>query len=243
MHSRAKEPRWTVDDVMRRVTVVGDCWEWNGPRTEGGYGTAYGTTAHRWVYRCLIGPIPPGLQLDHVKARGCRSRACVNPDHLEPVTCRENLMRGDTVTAARAAQTHCVRGHALDEANTRIRPNGTRACRACSRDDARQYAARRRAATPRHPRRVGRVPNGPTEQVVRWLDGRRATAHDVAAGTGLRLDQVQGAAKYLRRVDAAHVVGEQPAPRGGPARKMWELTQPAAAFLDEYLNAHEDGEL
>lgn len=84
---------------------------------------------HRVAYEAFVGPIPDGLQIDHL----CKQTACCNPEHLEAVTCRENLLRGDTLTAAEAAMTHCKRGHPFDEANTyrrADRPN-TRGCLAC----------------------------------------------------------------------------------------------------------------
>lgn len=84
---------------------------------------------HRLAYELFVGAIPPDLQLDHL----CRQPACCNPAHLEPVTCRENLVRGDTMIARQVRQTVCVRGHALTPANTyrrRDRPT-IRECLRC----------------------------------------------------------------------------------------------------------------
>jgi hypothetical protein len=92
--------------------------------------------AHRFVYEQLGGLIPPGLQLDH----RCRLRACVNPAHLEPVTARENLLRGATVTAANAAKTHCHAGHVFDDENT-YRRGEWRYCRPCRRQAMRRWWA------------------------------------------------------------------------------------------------------
>jgi hypothetical protein len=83
--------------------------------------------AHRIAYQVLVGPVPDGLQLDHL----CRVRNCVNPSHLEPVTARVNTMRGVSFSAVNAAKTHCSRGHAYDEQNTYLW-RGHRHCRACS---------------------------------------------------------------------------------------------------------------
>lgn len=98
--------------------------------------------AHRFAYELLVRPIPPGLVLDHE----CRVRHCVRPDHLTPVTNRENILRGVGASARCAAQTHCPAGHPYDEANTYVRPNGHRDCRECGRRECREYRQRRVSA-------------------------------------------------------------------------------------------------
>lgn len=117
------------------------CWLWTASCHEDtGYGqihSGYGKKmllAHVASYQLFVGPKPDGLELDHK----CRVRCCVNPDHLEPVTRLENIMRGvgPSVTKARcAAITHCLRGHEYTPSNTYVRtkPNGyrLRECRAC----------------------------------------------------------------------------------------------------------------
>ena len=85
--------------------------------------------AHRLIYEVLVGPIPEGLQIDHL----CRKRPCINPLHLEPVTARQNVLRGNTTAAQHAAQTHCQDGHLFDLANTQINAAGHRHCRECNR--------------------------------------------------------------------------------------------------------------
>lgn len=118
------------------------CWIWLG-KPHDGYGRLVADgreqRAHRWVYEQMVGPIPRGLQLDHL----CRVRRCVNPLHLDPVDARTNLMRGLTHAAANIAKTHCPYGHPYDEANTFRKRNGrSRGCRECNR----LYLQRRRAA-------------------------------------------------------------------------------------------------
>jgi len=84
------------DDKARfwsKVDAEGDCWEWTGARSDKGYGHMRRAdtivAAHRFAWELLVGPIPDGLEIDHL----CRKRKCVNPDHLEPVTHSENMRR------------------------------------------------------------------------------------------------------------------------------------------------------
>ncbi len=105
------------------------CWIWQRS-CHRGYGQlwANGTMnrAHRIAYELVKGPIPKSLTIDHL----CRNRACINPDHLEAVTMRKNVLRGNGPTAINARKTHCKRGHPFDAANTRMSKLG-RNCRAC----------------------------------------------------------------------------------------------------------------
>lgn len=131
------------------------CWPWLGSRTPDGYGRmkyqGRNIVAHRLVFELLVGPIPEGLTLDHVRARGCRLRHCVNPAHLEPVTNHVNTMRGDTIPARNAAKTHCPQGHPYVDSNIywERSPEGgrRRRCRAChnARTSARQKRMRAEA--------------------------------------------------------------------------------------------------
>lgn len=138
--------------IAAKITVTDDgCWLWTGYIQKNGYGKVWHDgakrLAHRVVYTLLVGPIPSDRELDHVRANGCRSRACVNPSHLEPVTAKENQARG--AGNQHRGRTHCQRGHEFTPENTIIQGGG-RACRACVRLNgaARQRAhrARRRAA-------------------------------------------------------------------------------------------------
>lgn len=126
-------------EMLRSRTreIPSGCWIWTGQKTKNGYGLFRHTTTHRVMYEVAVGPIPTGYTIDHVKARGCISTSCVNPTHLEAVPHRVNLWRGDGWAGQRARQTHCKRGHLFDEANTRVKPNGTRHCRECDRQHSR----------------------------------------------------------------------------------------------------------
>ena len=113
------------------------CLEWAGYTTEGGYGTLWNKKTvyvHRTVYEMLVGPIPKKLQLDHL----CRNRRCANVLHLEPVTSRENTMRGESLQAKNSVKTHCKRNHEFTPENTYTTGKGSRQCRICKRDKMRE---------------------------------------------------------------------------------------------------------
>lgn len=116
------------------------CWEWTAAKSSGGYGifrrNNENRPAHRWIYEYYNGAIPAGLECDHL----CRNRACVNPDHIEPVTKLENVRRGESGKKQRD-KTHCAKGHPYDAKNTVWYPhkhNGhiylTRHCKQCIAD-------------------------------------------------------------------------------------------------------------
>lgn len=130
-----------------RVVIDGSCWRWTGAISPYGYGAtpwAYrpdeSPRAHKVAYLALVGPIPQDLVLDHL----CRHRWCVNPDHLEPVTPRENILRGEGFAAQNARATHCIDGHELCGPNLYVTPDGRRQCRACGRRRNAAHQARKR---------------------------------------------------------------------------------------------------
>lgn len=132
--------------LLSKIDKTTDCWEWTGTIGVYGYGKIYiegkHKRAHRAVYESLVGEIPKGLVLDHL----CRNRSCVNPDHLEPVTSKENLLRGDTLASQNSTKTHCLRGHIFDDKNTYYKKNGNggRACRECQNTRTKIYLAKRK---------------------------------------------------------------------------------------------------
>mgnify|MGYP001562260252 FL=1 len=130
LRARGRRP---TSYLFRKFTISDGCWEWTGAFRRNGYGRYGGqpsVLAHRAVYEALVGPIPEGMQLDHL----CKNRSCVNPAHLEPVTPKENILRGAGFAAQNAQMTHCIHGHEFTEANTYIRANGARTCRTCMRE-------------------------------------------------------------------------------------------------------------
>lgn len=123
------------------------CWLWTGHVDKNGYGSikVKGKTCrvHRVSYETHMGPIPEGLVIDHL----CRVTCCANPNHLEPVTNRENIRRGVSGDKGKhhrekkLAQTHCPHGHAYSGKNLRYAPSGQRVCRTCSKLNMRRYRA------------------------------------------------------------------------------------------------------
>jgi hypothetical protein len=115
--------------------VEGPCVRGRGHVATGGYLNRWdpirkrAVGIHRLVYEAAFGPIPDGLTLDHL----CRNPWCVNPGHLQPVTQRENNLRGDTIPGLNAHKTHCLNGHPFSVENTHAY-QGKRFCKQCGRD-------------------------------------------------------------------------------------------------------------
>lgn len=107
------------------------CWEWQRHINEDGYGRAkrrgFKYSPHRFSYELFVGPIPFGMQIDHL----CNNPRCVNPSHLAVATPLANLMRGNGWGAKNARKTHCPHGHEYSKDNTRINYRGARVCRMC----------------------------------------------------------------------------------------------------------------
>jgi hypothetical protein len=119
------------------------CWLWFGVLTAAGYGQlrvdGKPYYAHRFSHETFVGPIPTQYQVDHL----CRQRCCVNPDHLEAVPQRTNLLRGISPSAVNATKTTCLRGHPLEGENLRVY-GGSRRCIECDRQRNAEWRASNR---------------------------------------------------------------------------------------------------
>lgn len=147
-----EQPLATAPDEERFWAKVdqsggpGACWPWQRSSIGSeGYGNIWwlGRTqrAHRIAYQLMRGDIPATLTLDHL----CGNRACVNPQHLEPVTLKINIQRGGSRAAVTARTGVCQRGHELTPENTYVRPDrGTKVCRACARIRDAEYRSARK---------------------------------------------------------------------------------------------------
>lgn len=147
--------RWQplMPRVWKRVKIDPDtgCWNWTGPTMGKGYACinweGRSWLIHRAVYTFTVGPIPEGMELDHL----CESKVCCNPAHLEPVTTEVNSKRSpNTLAAKNAAKTHCPQGHPYDEENTkwtwmtgRRQKRLVRLCKACATEHHRKQSRRK----------------------------------------------------------------------------------------------------
>jgi hypothetical protein len=125
---------WSFVDKNGRIPEhrpeLGPCWLWTGPIDAKGYGHFGGRSAHQYSLFGKSRKIPKGMHTDHL----CRIRHCVRPSHLEVVTPRVNILRGEGPFAANARKLECKRGHPFTEENTWRNPEtGVRECRVCDR--------------------------------------------------------------------------------------------------------------
>lgn len=138
-----------ADRFHSRLIKTDGCWTVRVKTLSEGYarlwkdGKSY--HAHRVAYELYKGPIPEGLTIDHL----CRNRACVNPDHLEAVSIRENVLRGNSPSAVVYRTNLCSRGHEMTPENTLRQANGKRRCRTCTIEYERKRARERRRAEAR----------------------------------------------------------------------------------------------
>lgn len=121
------------------IQIVNGCWSWTGPVGHNGYGKCAinkkSKLAHRVFYQHFKGEIQSGNQIDHL----CKNRLCVNPEHLEEVTAKENNLRSESPSAINAKKTHCINGHEFTVENTYVSKLGRRNCRACARNNIKRF--------------------------------------------------------------------------------------------------------
>lgn len=126
------------EDFFNNIQKTDTCWLWVGNKQtthKTTYGIFYkpikrGILAHRFSYELFKGKIPKDKVIDHL----CRNGLCVNPEHLEAVTNKENILRGEGAPAKNSRKTHCYKGHLLLGDNLRIRNHGRRICKTCEKE-------------------------------------------------------------------------------------------------------------
>lgn len=167
-----------IERLMRNVVRDGTCWRVTKGIRKDGYCqievAGKKMLGHRLSYKHFVGPIPDGLDIDHVKARGCRFRSCINPAHLEPVTRPVNIRRGTAPERTRAyydalwaSRTHCDHGHDLAEVGLYIEERDgmtTRKCAGCRQ--ASKSASRQRAMA--DPAKAARIREQNRRAVARY---------------------------------------------------------------------------
>lgn len=185
--------KWPEEIVLQRFERFhipepnSGCWLWIGTLEKTtGYGRFMYGTAHVWSYTKFVGPIKPGLEIDHL----CRMRSCVNPKHLEAVTPRVNVLRGEGVAAINARKTHCPAGHTLTGSNLRVDADRRRHCKLCSAAATAAHRSRKKAGEVR-------------------VDDQRTERSFGHALTGENLRVGADGAKYCRACAAAYTAASR----------------------------------
>lgn len=212
----------TTDRFWAKVRKTSTCWIWTSTISKSGYGrfgiNSKTVAAHRFSWESLNGPVPEGLVLDHL----CRVRHCVNPEHLEPVTNGENILRGIGPAAINKRKTHCKRGHVL---TPRKGYPGTRECRPCIAEGG-SVRSRRLAAEARQAKQLRRE-----QQYARFVLTAQAKEVKVSGpqvvmigGSNYRVENQEGETMLVSMLGTAYRVGKgisKPASlaKGSPIRK------------------------
>lgn len=187
--------------VQRKILVNSEngCWEWQGTVRDDGYGKYHKSYTHRLVYGALVGPIPDGLELDHL----CRNRRCCNPEHLEAVTRRVNILRSPiAIQSLRRNRTVCSKGHPLEGENLRYETSNGRRWRTC--------VTCRRAKDERRRRAAGMKRGG-----GRWVSTHCNRGHELS-GENLRVKSNGWRVCRACRSDAARKLYHRQVLKSGP---------------------------
>lgn len=126
-----------INRFFDKIKKTDSCWIWIGAQQKGSnYGHFWVNNKlirpHRFSYEHFIGEIPEGFAIDHL----CGTPLCVNPQHLEAVTWKENNLRSSSPSSKNAKKTHCLNGHSFNKENTYIY-KGSRICKQCRREHMR----------------------------------------------------------------------------------------------------------
>jgi hypothetical protein len=133
----------TIDRFNKKYSIDSNgCHIWIGSKTHDNYGQFWYKKrlwlAHRAAYEIWVGKIPEGMTIDHI----CENTLCVNPNHLQVMTLKENILKSNGISAIHARKTHCINGHLLSDDNVRYRKDTFgRQCRECKRINDRKYRA------------------------------------------------------------------------------------------------------
>ena len=162
---------------IKVTPLTSGCWAWMGSISSNGYGRFYFTDhsgaqkwqAHRYSYHMMRGPIPPGMTIDHL----CRNKSCVNPDHLDVVTLKENIrwsLPYRTYHKGLYCSTSCVHGH-LWTPETTYYHKGSRSCKVCNRERCKRFRVS-------HPK----IYTGPRLPKKRWSSNFCGRGHELTPG-------------------------------------------------------------
>ena len=135
-----------IERFLSKISITkSGCWEWTGYLDKDGYGTFWSRNvtlgAHRFAFEYYYGAICPDLTINHL----CRNRRCVNPEHLEQITNKENVLKGVGLTAINARKTHCMRGHEFTPENTYSYSN-QRICKICVSQYQKDYRQKKKSS-------------------------------------------------------------------------------------------------
>lgn len=115
------------------------CWEWTKNKDKAGYGiiriNEKNLKTHRFMYEYYYGSICPDLTIDHL----CRNTSCCNPKHLEQVTLKVNIHRGNGIAGINFRKIYCKRGHEFTPENIYLSQNIKRSCKTCVKQAAAEY--------------------------------------------------------------------------------------------------------